>query len=109
MSSQPSQWKYIASELNPADVATRSVRACQLANSKWIKGPDPLIDSTSNLDEYPLIEPETDKEFQPDVKCCKTEESQDKKPLHAGVVVTRFSDWRKLVRGVAYLKNFIRK
>lgn len=109
MSSQPSQWKYIASELNPADVATRSVKACQLADSKWIKGPDPLIDSTSNLDQYPLIEPETDKELQPEVKCCKTEESQDKKPMHAGVNVTRFSDWRKLVRGVAYLKNFIRK
>lgn len=109
MSSQPSQWKYIASELNPADVATRSVKACQLADSTWIKGPDPLTDSTFTLDHYPLIEPETDKELQPEVKCCKTEESQDKKPMHIGINFTRFSDWRKLVRGVAYLKNFIRK
>lgn len=59
--------------------------------------------------QYPLIEPETDEELQPEVKCCKTEESQDKKPMHAGVNVTRFSGWRKLVRKVAYLKNFIRK
>ncbi|XP_061169198.1 uncharacterized protein LOC133178524 [Saccostrea echinata] len=111
MSSQPSQWNYIASELNPADVATRSVKASQLADSMWIKGPDLSAEShsTSALDHYPLINPEIDKELQPEVRCFKTEELQDRKSMLGVSNFTRFSDWRKLVRAIAYLKTFIRK
>ncbi|XP_061192133.1 uncharacterized protein LOC133200331 [Saccostrea echinata] len=111
MSSQPSHWNYIASELNSADVATRSVKASQLADSMWIKGPDLSAEShsTSALDYYPLINPEIDKELQPEVRCFKTEELQDRKSMLGVSNFTRFSDWRKLVRAIAYLKTFIRK
>ena len=34
------QWKYIPTHLNPADAGTRAVRADQLAESAWLRGPD---------------------------------------------------------------------
>lgn len=82
VSNQPSKWKYKASELNPADFATRRVKARQLVESTYIKEPEPLIDSNSYLEQYLLMNPETNKELHPEEteeKSCKTEESQKKK------------------------------
>ena len=39
--SNPSQWRYVPSNLNPADDATRGLDASKLINqSRWINGPD---------------------------------------------------------------------
>ena len=37
-SSAPHQWKYVATNLNPADLATRSIEASKLKESTWHKG-----------------------------------------------------------------------
>lgn len=36
----PEQWHYVPSEQNPVDLATRSVAASQLMDTRWFKGPD---------------------------------------------------------------------
>lgn len=38
-SSSPEQWHYVPSELNPADLGTRSVEPRALQTSSWIEGP----------------------------------------------------------------------
>lgn len=35
-----SQWRYVDTKTNPADEASRGLRARELAQSKWIQGPD---------------------------------------------------------------------
>ena len=44
--SDPSQWRYINTALNPADLATRGIAAENLKDSKWLSGPEFLKDAT---------------------------------------------------------------
>ena len=56
--SDPFQWRYIDTALNPADLATRGVPAEHLKNSKWLVGPEflrqPLPDFPHHFDEISL-------------------------------------------------------
>ena len=47
-STSPEQWCYIASNLNPADLATRAVEAEKLSESAWLQGPSFLLDVLDN-------------------------------------------------------------
>ena len=38
--STPEQWRYVESEQNPADLATRGVPTNKLMESSWLKGPE---------------------------------------------------------------------
>ena len=38
--STPEQWRYVESEQNPADLATRRVPTNKLMESSWLKGPE---------------------------------------------------------------------
>lgn len=64
--SQPEQWLYVASKDNPADIASRTIRAAELINSKlWKYGPEflqlphdrwptqPLLDSMTGINTGP--------------------------------------------------------
>ena len=44
--SDPSQWRYINTALNPADLATRGIAAENLKDSKWLSGPEFLKHAT---------------------------------------------------------------
>ncbi|KAL5016869.1 hypothetical protein ScPMuIL_006458 [Solemya velum] len=126
--SKPSQWSFVHSECNPADIATRGLDASSLSQSKWILGPD--IEQTTS-DNFDLVDPDNDKEIRPEVRCFKlehseentehlvgrtkqsediTDSSEDKVERSAEISevfserFSRFSDWRKLVRVVARIK-----
>lgn len=43
-SSHPSQWRYVATENNPADLGSRSVPASQLQGTSWLMGPRFLLE-----------------------------------------------------------------
>jgi len=43
--SEPSQWYYVATESNPADIASRGATGDQLSSTTWFTGPDFLWDS----------------------------------------------------------------
>ncbi|KAK3739372.1 hypothetical protein QZH41_004769 [Actinostola sp. cb2023] len=46
-SSTPNQWRYVSTQVNPADLATRSVQASDLEDSTWHKGPKFLHNTDS--------------------------------------------------------------
>ncbi|VDI05252.1 Hypothetical predicted protein [Mytilus galloprovincialis] len=74
MFSQPNQWSYIPTELNPADAATRSVPPDKLQDSMWLNGPPTLNESSEDLIDvdFPLLNTEQDKEIRSNVQVMKT-------------------------------------
>ena len=101
---EPEQWTYVSTHLNPADTGTRAVPAGQLADSAWLQGPDFLRSRQSHVDmmpkpaEYPLTE--DDVEVRPEVRALKTHVSNDS----FGVMrFARFSTWTSLVKAIANL------
>ena len=70
----PSQWRYIDTARNPADLATRCVTPEKLAESPWILGPEflrnPQLQPQASLLEVPLNE--SDPEAKREVITCAT-------------------------------------
>ena len=50
--SDPSQWRYIDTALNPADLATRGIAAENLKDSKWLSGPEFLREASPSCPPY---------------------------------------------------------
>ncbi|CAC5384726.1 unnamed protein product [Mytilus coruscus] len=77
------QWNYVPSNLNPADDATRKswVAILRVINA-WIQGPTYILHDNKLLDEskddFPLIEPEIDKE----IHQCKHSNQQLRSKTH---------------------------
>lgn len=106
--SSPSQWSYVSTDKNPADVATRySHTAVTTSLQRWITGPQWLKNSSDMIKTvYPLINPETDKEIRQDVTSSKTQ-------ITTEIVLdsrrfARFSTWKNLVVAFKTLKRFVR-
>ena len=94
-SSSIDQWKYIQTDKNPADIATREHTSTQLLNSSWLSGPSFLgLSDDFNCEEYgeDLHLPETIEETSALVS--KTSSN------HFFEALTKFSNWKKKV-GVA--------
>ena len=104
--SSPDQWKYVPTELNPANLATRSIAASDLKESVWLKGPSFLSQNAQSENvPYPLMDPESDKEVRPLVTTRKT----IAKVSHFGTDrFTKFSTWKSLVRGISVLQTYLR-
>ena len=105
-STTPDQWSYVPSALNPADDATRGVSAENLPESKWLKGPQHLLNqeapTSTGQQPYPIVLPDEDRE----VRTLKTECSKDS--VLGCQRFERFSSWSSVIRAVAILKNHIR-
>ena len=62
--SEPSQWRYVNSSLNPADDASRGIETSKLKqNSLWINGPDFLKYSEDKWPSIPCTLPDLPQEF----------------------------------------------
>lgn len=65
----PSQWRYVATNDNPADIASRGATATELINSNWITGPsflwNPELPFTDDGTDIPSI---VDLKDDPEVK-----------------------------------------
>lgn len=73
-SSQASQWHYVPTNHDPADLATQSVPAHKLMLTDWFTGPKFLLkDKPSCIqDTYDLVEPSSDTDIRPQVSILKT-------------------------------------
>ena len=105
----PSQWRYIDTARNPADLATRCVTPEKLVESPWILGPEflrnPQLQPQASLLEVPLNE--SDPEVKREVTTCATATHS---PQTLGCErFKRFSSWSFLRRAIASLIAFIRK
>lgn len=73
--SHPEQWQYVPTEVNPADIATRSVTAAHLSGTSWLHGPTFLKHpQQANPEEstFELVNPSLDVELHPQVSTMKT-------------------------------------
>ncbi|KAM4593953.1 uncharacterized protein PAE49_010961 [Odontesthes bonariensis] len=103
-STKPEQWHYVRTTQNPADHATRSVSAVELANTTWITGPPflslPEGASTSEEESYDLVAPDLDTEVRSHATMLSVP------PANLGSHrFERFSSWKSLVRAIAFLTH----
>ncbi|CAB4021459.1 PREDICTED: uncharacterized protein LOC107357656 [Paramuricea clavata] len=101
--SSPTQWRYVGTSINPADLATRSISPKQLLNTQWFQGPEFLRNphqlSPSSHVEMPLNE--EDPEIRP-LLALKLNAQQHVKGFGSRRF-ERFSRWSTLRRAVARL------
>ncbi|XP_061170784.1 uncharacterized protein LOC133180260 [Saccostrea echinata] len=108
--SKPTQWFYVRSEANPADVSTRGIHPGDMQNSTWLRGPQTvcisaeehatLVDTT-----YPLINPDVDKE----VRSNKLEIAQKVSFGLDNGRFSRFSSWKRLILALVCIRRFIQQ
>ena len=107
--SDPAQWRYVNSNLNPADDATRGLTIDQLLhNYRWLRGPEFLWKAETNWPTRPDVLSST-LEGDPEVK---REEhvnlvigsQPEEAPLSR--LIKRYSSWNTLKKAVAWLTRF---
>lgn len=98
----PQQWKYVPSELNPADHGSRSVAAASLRDTNWLTGPGFLSGKppADHQSPFNLVDPELDSEIRPQVTVLVIETTQ---PRLGTERFKRFSKWTSVVRALAVL------
>ncbi|XP_075530085.1 uncharacterized protein LOC142563417 [Dermacentor variabilis] len=109
-STRPDQWHYVPSDMNPADLGTRSVPAAQMAGSTWLTGPDFLYrqEHCSQVlkGKFDLVDADSDTEVRPQANVLAT--SVDVKQL-GSKRFERFSSWITLTRAVGTLVGLVDK
>lgn len=104
-SSVPDQWKYVPTEHNPADHASRSLSANKLEGTSWWSGPAFLLDAkkvTPEKGPFDLVDPEMDVEIRQNVTVLVTRATSS---LLGSTRFQRFSKWSSLVKAIAYLHH----
>ncbi|KAK7891083.1 hypothetical protein WMY93_023046 [Mugilogobius chulae] len=102
--SQPTQWRFVPTELNPADCGSRSVAAEELVNTLWLTGPrfltDPDTTRITSSEQYTLVDPDDDTEIRVNAINVDFEISSSK--LFSSRF-EHFSNWKSLCKAVARL------
>lgn len=104
-STRPDQWRHVSSEDNPADHASRGLRAKELIASNWFSGPDFLW-----REELPCgnVEVEDIAAEDPEVRNVSVHKSSATEvPLLDRFC--RFSCWTRLVKAIARLKRLAKE
>ncbi|XP_076857275.1 uncharacterized protein LOC143511532 [Brachyhypopomus gauderio] len=107
-STGPNQWKYVPTEHNPADHASRSVQASKLTRTSWLTGPAFLSKPHSTIEQletFELINPDSDVEIRSQVTSCVTSQKVNQLDPER---FTKFSSWKSLQRAVATLVHVVR-
>ena len=102
-STKPDQWRYVKSELNPADYASRGIRPEESKFGVWVNGPDFLCSrgAESSCDSVPY-DPPSGCEFK--AKHVFTSTLVGINQLDK--ILTRYSDWLRLLRAIVWLTRF---
>ncbi|XP_062600914.1 uncharacterized protein LOC134262527 [Saccostrea cucullata] len=98
---KPHQWLYIESASNPADHASRGLRASEVNDSSWLTGPpllwQSIIESKGVETELQLGDPE--------VRSARTLCTKSK--AHSSIldILSRFSSWTKMISFIARMQR----
>ena len=103
--SSTTQWKYVPSEQNPADHASRGLTVEQLRRSNWLEGPSFLWKSELILEEMQPKLQVGDPEVKALICVTKTKEARNSLVDR----LNRFSSWSLMVRVVARLKRLLNR
>ena len=110
---KPFQWRYVPSELNPADDASRGVTAEEFCSTSiWLSGPRFLSEEKALWPAEPSAlstnrslhdDPEVKKQPQ---QCASANASTCQREDLLSKLIERYSTWNKLKRSVAWLIKF---
>nr|XP_033494102.1 uncharacterized protein LOC117264333 [Epinephelus lanceolatus] len=100
LSTTPQQWRYVPTDKNPADLASRGSSANELLTSTWFTGPQFLWEkeippAADVITEIPIGDPE--------VKKVQTLHVQSTEQVSLSDRLSRFSSWYKATQAVACL------
>ncbi|XP_045063901.1 uncharacterized protein LOC121541769 isoform X1 [Coregonus clupeaformis] len=96
------QWRFVRSEDNPADHASRGLKADQLVASTWFNGPDFLWKRELPIEDVKVSEViDNDPELRK-AQVLNTKAKEDRTLLDR---LIRFSDWKRAVKAIAHLKR----
>lgn len=104
------QWKYVPSEQNPADVASRGTTARALSASQWLSGPQFLSEVMASWPAEPVALAmsqcsDDDPEVKTQSQCYTTNQGTTSRDV-LSELMNRYSCWNKLKRAVAWLLKF---
>ena len=103
--SSPDQWRYVNTQLNPADDASRGVSADSL--HRWIHGPEFLIQPTDEWPQRPAdmiaLIPDDDPEVKAEIATYSTRTST-RDPI--AEITEKFSSWSHLKKVVAWILRY---
>ncbi|KAI7789362.1 hypothetical protein IRJ41_022847, partial [Triplophysa rosa] len=109
-SSHPNQWKYVYTEENPADIATRSVTAARLQDTKWLHGPKflqrPNPQTLPGENTYEFRDPSSDAEVRPQISTLKTTMMSTNLGAQR---FSKFSTWKSITHAIARLLHISRQ
>ena len=106
--SLPSQWRYVQTELNPADDASRGISADDIVKpTRWIKGPDFLLKDETMWPRRPAamlsnLEEDADR----DAVKISFASSSSTTAIQVDEMFQRFSNWYKLKKFVGWILRF---
>ena len=105
-STESAQWRYVASEDNPADHASRGLTAQQLLVSNWFTGPDFLWQKELPSGEVKVGEIVSS---DPELKKAQVHDTQANEVKSLLDHFHKFSDWSRVVKAFARLKRFAKE
>ena len=101
---ETSQWRYIDTKNNPADLASRGMKGNELAGKNvWLAGPEFLAKPEVDWPEQPTIKPEEEEDEEKEVSAAAS--ATENKDVLTDLLESH-SDWFKLKKTVAILKRF---
>ena len=103
--SSPSQWRYVSSENNPADDASKGLKLnVMLKNNRWLSGPEFFSLDEAHWPTNIAIPPVTPSD--PEVRRDNSVYMTTVKECPLDILIKWYSSWWKLKRGVAWLLRF---
>jgi hypothetical protein len=107
--SSPSQWRYVNSESNPADYASRGLRPSDKREiDHWVRGPSFPHRNEELWPQRPegirVLEDEK-LEWKKNVD---VHETQVKERKRLDIFIQHYSSWYRLLKGVAWLNRFVK-
>ena len=105
--SDAEQWRYIDTDSNPADDASRGLHAHQLSNgSRWIQGPSFLWQVEAPWLVVPKIGkiPDDDVELKTNAQSFAV--NDEKQASIISLLFEKYSDWMRLRRAIAWILRF---
>lgn len=103
---ESTQWRYVASEENPADHASRGLTAEKLVATNWFKGPDLLWQKVVSSSEVKVGELSSSDPEVKKVQVLKTQVKEDRSLLEH---FHKLSDWSRMIKAVARLRGLAKE
>jgi hypothetical protein len=105
--SSPKQWRYVATDKNPADIGTRGASPKELQDGLWLSGPTFLCTQETPMSNefFPLLNPQLDVEVRTDVVTMKTSVGSNAR-LETDRF-ERFSSWSRLLLALSVLVHVV--